>query len=209
VNAQVIPLAITMMAGPQIMSAIVFVTSQRAVRLSLAFIAGAAIGVTTGLIVTKGLASILGNSASLGDSSDQGSLGKIIQFALVGLLIAASIRSYVKRETIDPPKWLGKLMEADEKRAFTLGLVLLTVFPSDAAILLAVGTNLEQGGHSVIDAWPFIGLTILIAALPLLGYLLFRRRAAEAMPKVRDWMNTNVWLVNIIVYGIFVALIVS
>ena len=27
------------------------------------------------------------------------------------------------------------------------------------------------------------------------------------MPKVRDWMNTNSWLVNIIVYIIFILLI--
>ena len=27
------------------------------------------------------------------------------------------------------------------------------------------------------------------------------------MPKVRDWMNTNSWLVNIIVYIVFILLI--
>jgi hypothetical protein len=41
---------------------------------------------------------------------------------------------------------------------------------------------------------PFIAATIFIAALPALSYLLFRHRAARAMPKVRDWMNTNSWL---------------
>jgi hypothetical protein len=59
----------------------------------------------------------------------------------------------------------------------------------------------------VVDALPFIGLTILIAALPLLSYPLFHRRAITAMPRVRDWMNTNSWLVNIIVCGIFIILI--
>jgi Sap, sulfolipid-1-addressing protein len=198
-----------MMAGPQIMSAIIFVTSPKAVRLSVAFITGAAIGVTVGVLVTKGLASLLGDSTSLGDSSDEGSLGNIIQYGLVVLLIVAAIRSYVKRATVEPPKWLGGLMEANERRAFTLGLLLLTVFPSDAMVLLTVGINLEQTGSSVVDALPFMGLTVFIAALPLLVYLLFRGRAAEAMPKVRDWMNTHSWLVNIIVYCIFIALILA
>ena len=27
------------------------------------------------------------------------------------------------------------------------------------------------------------------------------------MPKVRDWMNTNSWLVNIIVCGVFILII--
>jgi hypothetical protein len=52
-------------------------------------------------------------------------------------------------------------------------------------------------------------LTVLIAALPILAYLLFRRRAEAAMPKVRDWMNANSWLVNIIVFGIFIILILG
>jgi Sap, sulfolipid-1-addressing protein len=203
----IVPLAITMMAGPQIMSAIIFVTSEKVVKLSLAFIVGAAIGVTGGVIVAKGIVSLTG--IDLGDSSNSGSAGNIIQVVLVLLLVAASVRNFVKRATIEPPKWLGALMEAEPRKAFLLGLVLLTIFPSDAVILLTVGTNLEQSNSSVVDALPFIGLTILIAAAPFLFYLLFHRRAVRAMPKVRDWMNANSWLVNIIVYGIFIALILG
>ena len=76
-------------------------------------------------------------------------------------------------------------------------------------MLLTVATNLEQTGSSIVDALPFIGLTVLIAASPLLFYLVFHRRAVTAMPKVRDWMNTNSWLVNIIVCVIFIFLILS
>ena len=204
---EILPLAITMMAGPQIMSAIIFVTHPRAVRMSLAFVTGVAIGVTLGVIVTRGLASLLGSAVSLGDSGDSGSAATIIQIALVALLIASMIRNFVKRATIEPPKWLGALMEADEKKAFALGFLLLTIFPSDAIVLLTVGANLEQNGLSVFDALPFIGLTVLIAALPLLAFALFHRRAIHAMPKVRDWMNSNSWLINIIACGIFIFLI--
>jgi hypothetical protein len=207
VNTQILPLAITMVAGPQIMSAIIFVTSKDAVKLSLAFIAGAAIGVTVGVTVTRGLASLLGSSVDLGDPSDSGSAGTILQIGLILLLVAAAIRNFVKRATIEPPKWLGALQEANTRKAFFLGLLLLSIFPSDFIVLLTVGLNLEHNGHSVVDALPFIGLTILLAALPFLAFLLFHRRAVTAMPKVRDWMNTNSWLVNIIVCGVFIFLI--
>jgi hypothetical protein len=30
----------------------------------------------------------------------------------------------------------------------------------------------------------------------------------HAMPELRDWMNANSWLVNIIVCGIFIILII-
>jgi hypothetical protein len=206
VNTDILPLAITMMAGPQIMSAIVFVTSERAVKNSLAFVVAVLVATTIGLAVMLGVHSLLG--LSLGDPSENGSTGKIIQFTLVALLIAAAIRNYVRRETIEPPKWLGKLQEAEPKQALRTGLLVILVMPSDLIVMLTVATNLQQNGHGLGEAVPFILLTALIAALPLLCYSLFHRRAVNAMPQVRDWMNANSWLVNIIVCAIFIALII-
>jgi uncharacterized protein involved in cysteine biosynthesis len=74
---------------------------------------------------------------------------------------------------------------------------------------VTVGVNLAQNNASLLAALPFIALTVFIAALPVLFYLLFRRRAQQLMPKVREWMNTHSWLVNIIVYVIFILLILS
>jgi len=203
----VIPLAITMNAGPQIMSALIFVTAPKPLKLSAYFLAGVVIAVTLGVTITYTLASVLGNTISLGDSSDSGSLGNIIQYLLVGLLVALSIKSYVGRETSEPPRWLGALQNAKPRTAFTTGLLLLSVFPSDLVILVTVGVNLAQNNASLVGGLPFMVATILIAALPVLSYLLFRHRAKQVMPKVRDWMNTNSWLVNIIVYVVFILLI--
>jgi hypothetical protein len=205
----VIPLAITMNAGPQIMSAIIFVTANKPLKLSAYFLGGVVIAVTVGLTVTYTLASVLGNSVSLGDSSNSGSLGNIIQYLLVGLLIFLSIKSYVGRETSEPPRWLGAMQNAKPKTAFMAGLLLLSVFPSDFVVLVTVGVNLAQNDSSLLAAVPFMAATILIAALPVLSYLLFHRRAVRVMPKVRDWMNANSWLVNIIVYVIFILLILA
>jgi hypothetical protein len=203
----IIPLAITMNAGPQIMSAIIFVTAQNPLKLSAYFLAGVTLAVTVGVTLTYTLATLLGNSVSLGDPSNNGSLGHIIQYLLVGLLVFLSIKSYVRRETSEPPRWLGALQNAKPRTAFTTGLLLLSVFPSDLVILVTVGINLAQQNSSLLGAVPFVAATILIAALPVLSYLLFRRRAQQVMPKVRDWMNTHSWLVNIIVYVVFILLI--
>ena len=206
-SLSVIPLAITMNAGPQIMSAIIFVTAPKALRLSAYFLAGVVIAVTVGVTVTYTLATALGNSVSLGDPSDSGSLGNIIQYLFVGLLVFLSIKSYVNRETSEPPRWLGAMQNAKPRTAFMAGLLLLSVFPSDFVVLMTVGINLAQNDASLLAAVPFMAATILIAGLPALSYLLFRHRAKRAMPKVRDWMNTNSWLVNIFVYVIFILLI--
>ncbi len=206
-DLQILPLAITMMAGPQIMAAIIFVTAPKSLKVSAPFIAGVAIATTVGGAIALALASLLDNSLSLGDSSDNGSTGHMIQYLLVGLLVAFAVKNYVRRETVEPPRWLGTLMSADWQRALMTGLLVILVMPSDIIIMLTVGMNLVQNNAGLLAALPFIAATVLVAALPLLLYLLFYRRAQQLMPKVRDWMNTHSWLVNIIVCGVFIALI--
>jgi hypothetical protein len=207
-NQAILPLAITMMAGPQIMSAIIFVTSSKPLKVSASFIAGVAIATTVGVAIALAAVSLLGNSVSLGDSSENGSTGHIIQYLLVGALVALAVKNYLGRETAEPPKWLGALQSADSKKALMTGLLVIGLMPSDIIIMLTVAVNLVQSGSGFLAALPFIGATILVAALPLLLFLLFHRRAKGFMPKVRDWMNSTSWMVNIIVCGVFIALIV-
>jgi threonine/homoserine/homoserine lactone efflux protein len=206
-NLAILPLAITMLAGPQIMSAIIFVTSTRPVRTSAAFIIGVAIAATVGVFIAINVASLLDNNFSLGDSSDSGSTGHIVQYLLVGLLIALAVKNYVRRETVEPPRWLGTLQRADAKRAFSVGFLVILLMPSDVIVMLTVGVNLVQNNAGLLAALPFIVATVLVAALPLLLYLLFYRRAQRLAPKIRDWMNAHSWLVNIIVCGVFILLI--
>ena len=79
--------------------------------------------------------------------------------------------------------------------------------PSDIIIMLTVGVNLAHNDAGLAAAVPFIAATALVAALPVLAYLLFRRRAQRLMPRVRDWMNPLSWLLNIITCGVFIAFI--
>jgi threonine/homoserine/homoserine lactone efflux protein len=206
-NLNILPLALTMMAGPQIMSAIIFLTASKPVKLSVSFIAGVAVATTVGVAIALAIVSLLGNSISLGNSSENGSTGHIIQYVLVGLLVALAVKNYVRRETVEPPSWLGTLQSADSKKALKTGLLVILLMPSDIIIMLTIGVNLVQNKAGLIAALPFIAGTVLVAALPLLLYLLFYRRAQRVMPKVRDWMNTNSWLVNIIVCGVFILII--
>src|SRR5829696_5526356 len=149
-NLAILPLAITMNAGPQIMSALIFVTAPKPLKLSASFLAGVVIAVTVGVTITYTFATTLGGSISLGDSSDSGSLGNIIQYLLVGLLVFLAIKNYVRRETIEPPGWLGALQNANPRTAFMTGLLLLSVFPSDLVILVTVGVNLAQQNASLL-----------------------------------------------------------
>ena len=202
----ILPLAVTMMAGPQEMTAVILVTARDAVRLSTAFLIGVAAAMLLGTTITYLLAGAVGD---LGNPDDNGSAGRIIQYALAAVLLFLAIRTYGNREHVEPPKWLGGLLEATPRKALTMGFLLIFVFPTDVATMLTVGVNLQQNDASLLDAWPFWALTFLIAALPFLTFLLFRRRAEQAMPRVRDWLATNAWLVNIFVLGLFIVMLLS
>jgi hypothetical protein len=207
VDTAILPLAITMMAGPQILSDLLFITGRRPVAAAGTFVIAVGVGCALMVFLWTVIAGAV--DIDLSKRSEPTTTAKVIQLVLVGLLIAAAVKAYLGRETAEPPKWLGKVQEAGPLTAFGIGLLLITVFPSDFIVTMTVGVNLESNGKAFADALPFIGLTTLIAALPLAFYLLFRRWAVATMPRVRDWMNTHSWLVNILVYAIFVVLILS
>lgn len=204
---QILPLAITMMVGPQIISAVILVTTPRAVRVSLMFILGVALAATFGVAVCWGLFSLLNGHASLGSSKDHGSLGTIIQIALVCVLIFAAVRTYLHRETATTPAWLSGLMDTDAKGALKTGILVILLMPSDIVIMLTVGANLAQHHADALTVLAFLAATVLVAALPLLAFLIFHERAVAVMPGLRTWMNTNSWVINIAACLIFVLLI--
>lgn len=206
-NLAILPLAITMMAGPQIMSAIILVSTSRPVKLSVSFIAGVAVATILGVLVALAAVSLLGGGVSLGDSSNRGSGGNIIQYLLVGVLVALAIKNYVRRETVEPPRWLGALLVADWKRALKTGMLVIWLMPGDIVVLFTVAVNILHNGASPIAATPFVLATALIAALPLLIYLPLRRPARRLLPKVRDWMNSSSWVLNIVTCAVFIVLI--
>ncbi|MGW1679474.1 GAP family protein [Saccharopolyspora sp. NPDC002376] len=209
-SLQILPLAITMMAGPQIMSAIVLVTAERPVRVSVAFLIGVVVATVLGVSVAGGLAAVLGGAVPIdGESREASALGKAIQIVLIGLLALAAVKSYLGRKTAEPPKWLGALLSATPATALKTGLLVILAMPSDILVMLTVGLNLQHNKTGLVGAIPFVAATAFIAALPLLLYLVLHKRAIKVMPKVRDWMNAHSWLVNIIVCLIFIVLVAS
>jgi Sap, sulfolipid-1-addressing protein len=209
-DLHVLPLAFTMMAGPQIISSIIFVTRESgAVKVSLAYVSAVFIAACLGILICIGLADLLGNTIDLTDDGEGSTAAKAIQIALIGLLMARALMIYIKRADSEPPKWLGALQTATARRAFEIGALLILLFPGDIVVMLTTGIHLVSEGHSWFDALPLILMTTLIAASPLIFFLIFRQRAERIMPAVRDWMNSHSWVINIVVCLVFVALILS
>jgi hypothetical protein len=199
----VLPLAFVMIAGPQIISAFFFATSASWRPLSAAYVIGAIASVT--LISTAAFLLINGTA---GSSSGETGLSTV-DYLVLALLVFAMVHQFRGRHQTEPPKWMGRLEGATPKLAFVLGFLLLGVFPSDLVTSISVGSHLADRGDSWWQLVPFISLMALLLALPALLVLVLGDRAEAVLPRVRDWMDTNSWIVSEAVLVLFIVIILS
>jgi hypothetical protein len=191
-------MAVVMSAGPQIVTATFLATSQGAKRNSLAFLTGVATATTIGVTVFFLLGSGLAGKQTEGKNW--------LDWIIIGLLVFLLIWVFLKRNTTQPPKWMGRLQGADARLALTIGL-LLYLLDADGLIAMAtVGAYLARQGEPWWHTLGFVALTVLIAGLPLIALLAMGRRAESTLPKVRSWMNANSWIVNEAVLLFFLAM---
>src|ERR1700749_4850186 len=202
--AKVLPMAFVMVAGPQIISAFFFSTSDKWKQLSATYVLGAAISIS--LVV--GASYLFAKGAT--SSSEEAETGlRPLDYVVLVLLVFAMIHNYLGRNASEPPKWMGKLQNATPKTTLVLGFLLLGFFPSDLITSFSIGTFLAHNGDAYWEVLPFLGLTLLLLAGPSLGVLLMGKRAQTGLPKIRDWMNDNSWIVSEVVLVFFIVIILS
>ena len=198
--AKVLPMTFVMIAGPQILSAIFLATSEGWRRNSVAYIAGAALSITAFVSASYFLINGL---------NDEGGSSDTVYIVILVLLVLAAIHTYRQARGVRAAEMDGQAPGADAKFSFKLGFLLLGVFPTDILTSVAVGQSLANDGSPLWHCALFVGLTLFLLAIPLLSLLAFGERAQAAIPKARDWMNNNSWVVSEVVIGLFVVLTIS
>src|SRR6056297_3558569 len=118
----VLPLAVVMVSGPQLLSAVFLATSEQWRRNSAAFILGA--GCSISLTVTAAYFLATGTRSA-------GTSNTTLTWMIAAALVVAAVHVYRTRETAEPPAWMGTLTGADPRYAFRLGFLLLGFFPTD------------------------------------------------------------------------------
>jgi hypothetical protein len=200
----VLPMAFVMVAGPQIVTAIVLATSERARRDSAFFLAGAAVATTLGVTAAYFLTGLLKPGASPWKADAR--LERTVDLVIVGVLLLLAWRVFRGRSRTDPPHWMTKLESATPFFALKMGVMLFALLPGDLLSMFTVGAYLAHHDAAWWHSLLFAAFTVLLAGLPLLFLLLLGRRAVEALPKARDWMTTNSWIVSEIVIGFFLLM---
>jgi hypothetical protein len=197
----VLPMAVVMVAGPQIISAFFFATSDDWKGISAAYVAGAALSITA--VAT--IAYFFINGVGGGDDSGLDA----VDYVTLGLLLVAAFYVYRGRNDTEPPKWMGKLQSATPKATFILGFLLLGFFPSDLVTSITIGAHLANTGDPWSHVLVFVLVTLLLLALPAILVLLLGERAKVILPKIRNWIDTNSWIVSEAVIVLFIVIILT
>jgi hypothetical protein len=201
---KILPLAFVMIAGPQIITSFLFATSDSWKKLSAAYVLGAAASISlviaAGYLLTKG-------AGEGGESSGSGLTAT--DYVVLALLAFAAVKNFSKRNESEPPKWMGRLREATPKTALVLGFLLLGFFPSDLVTSVSVGGFLSSHGDPYWHALVFVFLTLILLGSPALMVLLMGERAQTVLPRIRDWMNQNSWIVSEVVIAFFIAMVLA
>jgi hypothetical protein len=193
----ILPLALIMVMGPQILTSIFLVTSREPVKNSVAMLVGAALGVCTSVAIWYELV------RALHITPRGGSGPTTADYVVAGLLVLLAIHVFRGRGEAKVPKWMTALQEAEPKRAFSLGFVLILLMPTDIIAVIATVNFLHDRHMGEVHGWPVALATVALLAIPITAYLVLGRRAREAMPGVREWLTGNAWLVNLIVIAYF------
>jgi hypothetical protein len=198
---KVLPLAVVMIAGPQMVTAIMLVTSTRPRRNSYAFVGGAVLATILGTSVFYVVARVLKLKAST-----KGSGSATVAWVLVAVLVLAAIWVFRGRKKSEPPKWMSTLQSEDPKGALILGFVLFLVMPTDLMMTFTVGAYLAAHGSPLWHASGFWLLTALLIGSPLLILLLMGTHADTLLPRMRDWMSSHSWVVSEVVIAFFLLM---
>jgi threonine/homoserine/homoserine lactone efflux protein len=198
-----LPLALTMNLGPGILTAIILLTGKKPINKTLLYLAG----ITIGLIAMGLIAFLIFDSINAsGTATSQSTQSRVIDYVLAGLLAVLGVWVFTQRKKARKPKWMASIQDASSKRIFTMGLLFYSIFPSDFVILLTAGQYLGKHKLPFYHMVPFFALTLFIAAIPVLSFLLFRKRAELKMPGVQDWLDSHGWIVNEVVLVFFILL---
>ena len=82
------------------------------------------------------------------------------------------------------------------------------IFCPTRALLLS-RSKLADRGAQWAAGLPFVFLSLILPALPALLAAVLGKRSNALLPKAREWMNTNSWIVSEIVILFFIGITIK
>ncbi|MET7965978.1 GAP family protein [Micromonospora sp. NPDC005305] len=201
----ILPLAVVMVAGTQVVAAVLLASAERPRAASLGYLTGAGAVVVAGVTLSWLLTRVLRGPEARAET-DVARFERTaiwIDWAVLALLVILAVVVWLRRHRTGPPRWMEPLRRAGPGYALRLGVVLFATAPSDDLTMAAVGASVARHNLAWWHLLPFVLLTLGLLAVPLLILLLARGRAATALPRLRRWADRHGWVVSEVVIAFF------
>lgn len=199
----ILPLALTVMLGPQILVSMLLITRKDVVKSSLVY----TFSITITLLTTIFLYNFLSNSIDLHRTT----VGNrpVLKYLLICLFIILIVKNIINRKKItEPPKWMQGIKTASLSKIFFIGFCLIAFMPTDIIVAFTVGSLVDSAEKSILlEIMPFLSTVLFICLLPLIVYFSLGKNGDSYIEKANNWLNTHGYVINIIVFLFFIYLL--
>jgi threonine/homoserine/homoserine lactone efflux protein len=209
---QMLPLALGAIAPVMIGVVILFLSTTNGLIKSIAFIVGKYIAYILWGFVLLALAGRI-SSSSTGKS---GIVSAVIYLILGVLLLVFAVKTFFGEDDPDapPPKIMVMLDKMGAIKLLVAGFLLsvaqlrfIGLLVIGAAIITNAALSTTENVISVLVLGLIMIWTLLI---PIIVFLVMGERSDAAMKSMREWLNRNQRMVNVVVLGFFgIALLIK
>lgn len=201
-DSTLIPLAFTVILGPQLTVAILILTREKPITKSLAFI----LGISLGIVILTYIMHEFINYIHVPNKPHWTQWALKIGLSLLILYLA--FEAYKKRNDLTKePSWMKTLNKSGPRILFLMGIGMVLFFPADIGAAINLAGILVNKNLNFSSAIPFFVFVFILISSPLCLYLLTGKKGPKIMSKVNHWINGNGWIINECVYLLFLALI--
>ncbi|MER7460515.1 GAP family protein [Micromonospora sp. NPDC126480] len=201
------PLAVVMVAGTPLVAAVFLASADRPRAASVGYLGGAALVVAGGTTLSWLVTRTVKVNLTAGGQAGRRTVETGIDWFVLAVLVVLAVVVFRRRRS-GPPSWLGRLQRAGPAYAARLAALLLGAMPTDDLTMLSVGASTARHDLPWWHLLPFVLVTVLLLALPLLALLLLGSRAAAVLPRMRDWADRHSWVISEAVIALFLLLTV-
>ncbi|WIX75963.1 GAP family protein [Amycolatopsis carbonis] len=197
VIGDLLPFAVGIAISPvPIIAVILMLLAPRAGGASVGYLLGWVAGI---VVTTTVVALVLGVATGTGEGTGPSTVTAGILLLLgVGCLALAfgQWRARPKPGTqAELPTWMATIDRFTPLKAVGLGFLLSAVNPKNLAMAVAAGAVVAGGGLSVAENVVAVAVYTVVAAstvlVPVVGYLVARKRMTPALTSLRAWLEHN------------------
>jgi len=202
---QLLPLALGSIAPVMIGLVILFLTTTRGLLKAFAFIVGKYIAYMLWGFVLLALAGRISSSIS----GKTGTVAAVISLLIGVVLLIFAIKTFFGEDDPDapPPKIMTILDHMGADKLLVAGF-LLSIAQVRFIALLVLGAEIITAGtlstaENIIAVLVLCLLMVWTLLIPIVVFLVMGERRDVAMKSMREWLNHNQRMVNVVVLGFF------